>query len=140
MAHFAKISEENIVLNVVRVSNGHALDETAGKVHLERSSNWPANLWIQTSFNTQHNTHKLGGTPLRGNFAGIGYTWDLENQIFLPPKDHVSWVLSVAEARWQSPIGDEPALTEEQVAAKSYYSWDESGQSWVLGTMDGDTN
>ena len=115
MAHFAKISEENIVLNVVRVSNGHALDETAGKVH-------------------------LGGTPLRGNFAGIGYTWDLENQIFLPPKDHVSWVLNVAEARWQSPIGDEPALTEEQVAAKSYYSWDESGQSWVLGTMDGDTN
>ena len=59
MAHFAKISEENIVLNVVRVNDGHALDETSGKVHLERTSNWPANLWIQTSFNTQHNIHKL---------------------------------------------------------------------------------
>jgi hypothetical protein len=142
MAHFAKISEENIVLNVVRVSDGHASDENAGKIHLERSCNWPANLWIQTSYNTKNNKHSSGddSKAFRGNYAGVGYTWDAENQIFLPPKDHTSWVLNVAEARWQSPIGDAPELTAEQEAAKSYYDWDEANQSWVLKTMDGETD
>ena len=99
MAHFAKISEENIVLNVVRVSDGHASDENAGKIHLERSCNWPANLWIQTSYNTKNNKHSSGddSKAFRGNYAGVGYTWDAENQIFLPPKDHTSWVFVVGQ-------------------------------------------
>jgi hypothetical protein len=142
MAHFAKISEENIVLNVVRVSDGHAQDEAMGQTHLERSSDWPAHLWIQTSYNTKNNKHESGddSKAFRGNYAGVGYTWDSENQIFLPPKDHASWVLNLAEARWQSPVGDAPELTAEQESTKSYYDWDEANQSWILKTIGGETD
>ena len=82
MAHFAKISEENIVLNVLRLDDKDASTEEAGQQYLETHSNWPANLWIQTSYNTWKNQHGLGGTPLRGNYAAVGFEWDSENQIF----------------------------------------------------------
>ena len=62
----------------------------------------------------------MGGTPLRGNYAGIGMTYDEDNDIFISKKPYASWVLNVAEARWQSPVGDAPALTEEETFRNSY--------------------
>ena len=49
--------------------------------------------------------------------------------MFLPKKPYASWVLNVAEARWQSPVGDAPALSEEEQSTH-VYEWNESGQSW----------
>lgn len=74
MAHFAKISESNDVLNVVVLDNKNCQDENGvenesiGQQFLESKLSWPANLWIQSSYNTSANQHKLGGTPLRGNW------------------------------------------------------------------------
>ena len=137
MAHFAKISETNEVLTVLTLNNFDMLNsenvetETVGQAYLEQHNNWPANLWIQTSYNTLNNTHQLGGTPFRGNYAGIGYTWDEDDQIFWPKKPYASWVKHNASASWKSPIGDAPDdLTDEEKAAGTYYVWNEVGQSW----------
>ena len=95
-------------------------------------------MWIQTSYNTSCNIHKSGGTPFRGNYAGIGYTWDEDNQIFWPKKPYASWVKNIATASWKSPIGDAPALTAEQTSQNEAgthrwsYVWNEEGQSWDL--------
>jgi len=144
MAHFAKISDTSKVLSVLTLNNKDMLnadgveDETVGQQYLERHNNWPAEKWIQTSYNTIHNTHKDGGTPLRGNYASIGYTWDEDDQIFWPKSPYPSWVRDVATASWKSPIGDAPALTTEQENQNTagthcwYYAWNESGQSWDL--------
>ena len=88
MAHFAKISEDNIVLQVLTLDNKDMLNEnnvateSVGQAYLQQHNNWPSHLWIQTSYNTSQNQHKLGGTPFRGNYAGINSIWDSENQIF----------------------------------------------------------
>ena len=79
MAHFAKIGMKGKVIGVLTMGNKDMLnadgveDESVGQQYLERHNNWPAPMWIQTSYNTSGNQHKLGGTPLRGNYAGIGY-------------------------------------------------------------------
>ncbi len=143
MAHFAKISENNEVLTVLTLNNGDMLnadgveDETVGQQYLEQHNNWPAQMWIQTSYNTLGNSHNSGGTALRGNYAGIGYTWDEDNNTFWPKKPYTSWVKHSESASWKSPIGDAPASTAEQTAdtANNYrYDWNESSQSWDLQT------
>ena len=71
MAHFAKISEENIVLLVLTLDNKDMLEESnvetesIGQAYLQQHNNWPSHLWIQTSYNTLENQHRLGGTPFR---------------------------------------------------------------------------
>ena len=110
------------------------VDEATGQQYLEKHNNWPANQWIQTSYNTRNNTHILGGTPFRGNYAGIGYEWDEANQIFWPKKPHASWVKNMSEARWQSPIGDAPAMTEAEKETHSHYVWNEEAGAWALNT------
>jgi hypothetical protein len=133
MAHFAKISEDNIVLWVTPLNDKDMLDkngilsESAGQQYLEHHNNWPADLWIQTSYNTFEGKHKLGGIPFRGNYAGIGFTWDPVNQIFYLPKPYPSWVLNIQEARWQSPIGDAPKNNPYEI-----WRWDEQSQNWLL--------
>ena len=108
MAHFAKIGMNSKVLTVLTLNNGDMLnadgveDETVGQQYLERHNNWPAQSWIQTSYNTINNTHTDGGTALRGNYAGIGYEWDEDNQIFWPKQPYTSWVKNIAEAKWKS--------------------------------------
>jgi hypothetical protein len=140
MAHFAKLGANGKVIAVLTLNNSDMLnasgveDETVGQQYLELHNNWPAQMWIQTSYNTQGGQHKSGGTPFRGNYAGIGYTWDEEDQIFWPKKPYTSWVKHIPSASWKSPIGDAPALTEEQIIALSYYEWNEAGQSWDLKT------
>jgi hypothetical protein len=144
MAHFAKITEDNKVLQVLTLNDSDMLnadgveDESVGQQYLEQHNNWPAHLWIQTSYRTKSNEHRGGGTPFRGNYAGIGFTWDSDNQIFWPKKPYDSWVKNTATANWQSPIGDAPALTEEQEnqnTAETHrwgYSWNEETQAWDL--------
>ena len=144
MAHFAKLGVNGKVIQVLTLDNKDMLnsdgieDESVGQQYLETHNNWPAQMWIQTSYNTSGNQHKNGGTPFRGNYAGIGYTWDEENQIFWPKKPYASWVKNTSEARWQSPIGDAPALTADQQVdndnntARWSYVWNEENQSWDL--------
>ena len=155
MAHFAKLGANGKVIQVLTMDNDKMLnadgveDESVGQQWLETHNNWPAQMWIQTSYNTSGNQHKNGGTPLRGNYAGIGYEWDEDNNIFWPKKPHASWVKDTTTASWKSPIGDAPALTAEQEAQnqpttdaegnvtapathKWYYVWNEANQSWDL--------
>ena len=144
MANFAKISEENEVLQVLTIEDFYILDsegvetESIGQQYLETHNNWPAQMWIQTSYNTSGGTHSGGGTAFRGNYAGIGYTWDEDDQIFWPKKPYVSWVKHNASASWKSPIGDAPALTEEQTSQNTaathrwHYVWNEANTTWDL--------
>ncbi len=138
MAHFAKISENNIILNVLTLNDKDMLDENGnsselvGQQYLQKHNNWPAHLWIQTSYNTLNNQHKLNGTPFRGNYAGIGDIWDSVNNIFIIPKPFNSWILNLNKARWESPIGDAPELTEEERSQGKRYSWNEEILNWVL--------
>ena len=75
MAHYAKISEENQVLQVLALddkdntNDANVEVESLGQQYLETHNNWPAHLWIKTSYNTYENTHREGGTPFRGNYA-----------------------------------------------------------------------
>ena len=137
MAHFAKIGENGKVIAVLTFGNGDMLnadgveDEAVGQAYLEEHNNWPAEKWIQTSYNTLGNTHRLGGTPFRGNYAGIGYTWDEDNNIFYGPAPYASWILNTTDALWHSPIGDAPDdLTDEEKAAGVHYMWNEDAKSW----------
>jgi hypothetical protein len=74
--------------------------------------------WIQTSYNTWGNTHSEGGTPLRGNYAGIGFIYDEENDVFYSPKKYDSWVLNTETWLWEPPI--------EVPNDEEYYIWNES--------------
>ena len=137
MAHFAKLGSNSKVIQVLTLNNGDMLnadgveDESVGQQYLERHNNWPAQMWIQTSYNTSGGTHKLGGTPLRGNYAGIGYIWDEDNNIFYGKKPYASWVLNTTDAQWHSPIGDAPDdLTDEEKAAGTHYVWNEGSGAW----------
>ena len=144
MAHFAKLGANGKVIQVLTLDNKDMKnadgveDESVGQQYLETHNNWPAQMWIQTSYNTAGNTHKDGGTPFRGNCAGSGYTWDEDNEIFWPKKPHASWVKDTATANWKSPIGDAPALTAEQASQNEanthdwIYIWNEDNQSWDL--------
>ena len=143
MAHFAKLGSNSKVIQVLTLNNGDMLnadgveDETVGQQYLERHNNWPAQMWIQTSYNTQGGTHKNGGTPLRGNYAGIGYIWDEDNNIFYPKKPYASWVLNTTTATWHSPIGDAPDdLTDEEKAARTHYVWNEGTGAWDKTTPE----
>ena len=135
MAHFSKIGDTSKVLGVLTLDNKDALnadgveEESVGQKYLEKHNNWPAERWIQTSYNTSGGIHNLGGTPLRGNYAGIGMTWDEDNQIFYGEKSYPSWVLNTTTAIWQSPIGDAPSLSEAEMTTH-YYEWNEANQSW----------
>ena len=146
MAHFAKLGANGKVIQVLTMDNDKMLnadgveDETVGQQWLETHNNWPAQMWIQTSYNTRNNTHNSGDNSkaFRGNYAGIGYEWDEDNNIFWPKKPYASWVKDTTTATWKSPIGDAPALTAEQTSQNEAgthqwgYSWNEAGQTWDL--------
>ena len=146
MAHFAKLGANGKVIQVLTMDNDKMLnadgveDETVGQQWVETHNNWPAQMWIQTSYNTSANTHNSGDNSkaFRGNYAGIGYEWDEDNNIFWPKKPYASWVKDIASASWKSPIGDAPALTAEQESQNAanthqwFYKWNEEGQSWDL--------
>ena len=148
MAHYAKLGANNKVIAVHVVAdtdcqNADGIeDEEVGRQFMERIHSWP--LWKKTSYNTSGGQHKDGGTPLRGNYAGIGMTYDEDNDIFISAKPYASWVLDVPTASWKSPIGDAPTLAAEQESQNTpadentpathswSYIWKEANQSWDL--------
>ena len=133
MAHYAKLGINSKVIAVHVVADADCLnasgveDEEVGRPFLERIHSWP--LWKKTSYNTAGGQHKDGGTPLRGNYAGIGMTYDEDNDIFIVEQPYPSWVKVVSTASWQSPIGDAPELSEEETLTHRY-EWNESTGAW----------
>ena len=134
MAHFAKLGANGKVIQVLTLNNSDMLnadgveDESVGQQYLETHNNWPAQMWIQTSYNTSGNTHKDGGTPFRGNYAGIGYIWDEDNEIFWPKKPHASWTKNTSTASWDAPI-TYPSVTDDgadPVVWNWFISWNET--------------
>ncbi len=80
-------------------------------------------VYKQTSYNTHGGVHALGGTPLRKNYAGIGYTYDAGRDAFIPPKPYASWLLNETTCLWDAPV----AYPDDG----KRYSWDEATTSWV---------
>ena len=119
MAHYAHIT--NSIVDQVIVADQEFID--SGAVG-------DASEWIQTSYNTRGNVHYApdsntpdGGVALRGNYAGIGYTYDSATDVFYAPQPFPSWVLSPLTILWEAPV---PYPTDGKL-----YSWDEATTSWV---------
>jgi len=113
MSHFAEVDSTNTVLTVI-VAEQDVID--SGAVG-------DPSRWIQTSYNTHGGVHALGGTPLRGNYAGIGYTYDPTLDAFVAPKPFASWVLDTATFSWDAPT---PRPTDGK-----RYEWNEETLAWV---------
>ena len=145
MAHFAQLDGDNIVTQVIVVSNDDTSDsggvetESIGVAFCQKLLGASTN-WKQTSYNAN----------MRGNYAGIGYTY-MSNvatlgvgstDIFISPQPYASWTLSTTAAQWEPPStpGAAPTLTDAEVAANKYYVWNESNYNadpataWVLTT------
>ena len=122
MAHFAKLDENNIVTQVIVVSNDIATSESAGVTFINNLYG-TSDTWKQTSYNTFFGNHKLGGTPFRKNYAGIGFSYDASRDAFIPPKPYASWVLDETACQWKSPV-DYPDDDDLK------YIWDESNTAW----------
>jgi hypothetical protein len=118
MAHFAKLNQNNVVVEVNVVSNDTINNlpfpdsEPFGVLFLtEWSGGYP--LWKQTSYNAN----------FRKNFAGVGFTYSVELDAFISPKPYPSWLLNTNTCQWQPPI---PYPNDG-----NKYIWDEATQSWV---------
>lgn len=112
MAHFAKVVN-GIVVQVIVAEHEFFetfVDSSPGE-------------WVQTSYNTSGGVHLNGGTPLRKNYAGIGFTYDKQKDAFIPPKPYQSWVLNEETCLWEAPT----SMPQDG----KIYSWDESKTSWV---------
>jgi hypothetical protein len=118
MANFAKLDDQNIVIDVNAVANAVIGDlpfpesEPVGVAFLTEWSGGYTN-WKQTSYNAN----------FRKNLAGIGYTYDAALDAFIAPKPFPSWLLNTETCRWQAPT---PYPSDGKL-----YSWDEATQSWV---------
>tara|TARA_R110000751_G_scaffold301823_1_gene415500 strand:+ start:308 stop:691 length:384 start_codon:yes stop_codon:yes gene_type:complete len=124
MAHFAKLNNDNIVIDVQSVHNNTATNEAAGITFLNNLYG-TSDTWKQTSYNTRGNIHKLGETPLRKNYAGIGYTYDEDKDAFIAPKPYPSWTLNETTCLWKAPV-DYPDDDK-------YYIWNEDITNWEEG-------
>lgn len=111
MAHYAKV-ENKIVTEVIVAEQEfiNALDD--------------ASLWVQTSYNTRHNQHDLGNTPLRYNFAGIGFNYEPTADAFYPPQPYPSWTLDTEIYDWVAPV--------EFPDDDNDYDWNEETQNWTI--------
>lgn len=101
MAHWAELDENNIVIRVTVGDNAEPdegyqwlIDNLGGR-------------WIKTSYNTIGGVHTLGGTPLRKNFAGVGFTYDEEKDAFIAPRpEGIGWILNEETCLWENPLTD----------------------------------
>lgn len=111
MGHYAKIVDGTVVEVIVAEAEffDTFVDSSAGN-------------WIQTSYNTYGGQHQTGGTPLRYNFAGVGFTYDSNADAFYGPSPYLSWVLNTSTYLWQAPVAY-PDDGEE-------YDWNEQTKSW----------
>ena len=117
MAHWAELDENNIVTRVLVGSNE---DPDEGYQWLIDNL---GGTWVKTSYNTQGGVHSLGGTPLRKNYAGIGYSYDSVRDAFIPPKPFASWVLNEDTCLWDAPT---PMPVEEG----KMFRWVEEDLNW----------
>jgi hypothetical protein len=111
MSHFAKVVDGKVTQVIVAEPEFFEtfVDSSPGE-------------WIQTSYNTHGGQHRNGGTPLRKNYAGIGYSYDRTKDAFIPPKPFASWVLNDDTCLWSAPT---PMPTDDK-----FYEWDETTTSW----------
>lgn len=111
MSHFAKVLNGKVVQVIVAEPEffNTFIDSSPGE-------------WIQTSYNTLGNQHKSGGTPLRGNYAGVGYVYDKQNDVFYAPQPYPSWTLNNTTWLWDAPT---PRPDDGKL-----YDWDETTLSW----------
>ena len=135
MAHFAQLDENNVVTQVIVVSNDDTSDsngvetESIGVAFCQKLLG-ASTKWKQTSYNGN----------FRVRYAGIGYSYNESLNAFVPPQPYASWTLDNATANWVSPLGAAPTLTAEQQAAGSFYTWDEDAYQadnttgWTLTT------
>lgn len=118
MAHFAKLDENNIVLEVNVVHNNELIDENGNESEQKGIAflvGWSGGYtnWKQTSYNNN----------FRKNYAGIGYTYDYTRDAFIPPKPYESWLLNETTCLWEPPI-------TMPIDDNIYYYWDEETLSW----------
>ncbi len=113
MAHFAQVVD-GVVVNVI-VAEQDFIDMLPD-----------SGSWIQTSYNTKHGVHLSGGTPLRKNYAGIGFAYDPIRDAFIPLQPYPSWILSEETCDWNPPV--EYPLNGQK------YQWDENSVSWSIVT------
>jgi len=118
MAHFAQLDENNLVLQVIVVNNNDCKDENGNEsetigIAFCKSLFGQDTLWKQTSYNSN----------IRKNYAGIGYTYDQQRDVFIPFQPFASWVLNEDTCRWEAPV---PYPTDGKD-----YTWDESTISWI---------
>ena len=127
MAHFAELNDSNVVLRVIVIDNSDADTEANGIAKCKSLFGSDTN-WVQTSYNTANNVHKLGGTPFRKNHAAIGYTYNSDIDGFVPPKPYTSWQLNTTTGNWDAPV----ALPDTNVAngGDAWHEWDETNQRW----------
>ena len=139
MASFAKLNN-NVVERVESVSNNVLLEEQLDEnnnviyVGVEQESKGveflktlykePNAVWKQTSYNTSGGVHKLGGTPLRKNYASIGYTYDEDRDAFIAPKPYNSWIFNENTCLWEAPS----AMPDDD----NNYTWNESTTTWDI--------
>ena len=109
MSHFAKINNK-IVENVI-VAEQNFIDTQEGT-------------WVQTSYNTHGGVHRLDGTPLRKNYASIGFTYDQTLDAFIAPQPYASWTLNETTCLWKAPTAY-PSDGKD-------YTWNETTKSWDL--------
>lgn len=112
MAHFAEINSDNIVVRVLVVPDE---EEQRGEEFLSVDLGLGGR-WIQTSYN---------GT-IRGSFAGVGFSYNEELDVFLPPKPYESWVINTELKCWESPV-ERPEISNTEAAI-----WDETNQQWII--------
>jgi hypothetical protein len=128
MASFAKIGLNNKVIEVLSVVNEVLHDsngfeqEVIGIDFLTKLTGYP--VWKQTSYNTHGGVHDNGGTPLRKNHAGIGYTYDETRDAFIPKKPFNSWILNEDTCLWEAPV----AYPQDD----NIYKWNEQTLSWDI--------
>jgi hypothetical protein len=115
MAHFAKI-ENGIVTQVIVAEQNFINSGYVGE---------PTD-WVQTSYNTYGNKHPEG-RPLRGNYAGIGFTYDFVNDVFYAPQPYPSWTLNNTTWTWEAPVSHP---TDNKI-----YKWNESIINWEAVTL-----
>ena len=121
MAHFAQLNEYNFVTQVIVVNNQELLDENNVEQE-EKGIAFCQSLlggnWKQTSYNAN----------IRKNYAGAGYTYDVERDAFIPPKPYASWILNEDTCRWEAPV----AFPDDEKA----YTWNEETVSWQEVILD----
>ena len=114
MSHFAKV--ENGLVTQVVVAEQEFIDTGA-----------LGHGFIQTSYNTIGGVHTQGGTPLRGNYAGVGFTYDATNDVFYAPQPFDNWVLNTTSWLWEPPI----AMPVDEY----FYTWNQETTAWVQGDL-----